>query len=122
MVTRSLGVPSCLLQIDPNPCVFGSGVSRLIASAVCRVPRAAPRNSLPVIVQSAHPSISMKWLLFMFRKVIPEIATPLLCPEMMARELRTLAMSITERPPPAPVIVMSDAPPCPPTARFFLPS
>ena len=63
----------------------------------------------------------MKWLLFICWKVIPEIVTSRLCPAMIARESRTLARSITERPPPAPAIVIPDAPSWPPTAPFFLP-
>ena len=87
IVTRSLGVASCLVHTDLNPPVRGSGVSRLIASAVSRVPPAASRNSLPAMVQSAQPSISMKWLLFICRNVIPEIVTPRLCPAMIANVL-----------------------------------
>ena len=90
--------------------MFGSGVSRLIASAVSRVPPAASRNSLPAIVQSAQPSISMKWLLFIRRNVIPEMLTPRLCPAMIANVSYRLAMSITEDPPPAPAIVMLASP------------
>ncbi len=121
IVTRSLAVPSCVLHTDPKPPVRGSGVSRLIASAVSREPRAASRNSLPEISQSEQASISMKWLLFIRVKVIPEIVTSRLCPAMMASELRTSARSITDRPPPAPAIVMPEAPSWPPTAPFFLP-
>ena len=77
---------------------------------------------MPVIAQSAQASISMKWLLFIRWKVMPEIVTSRLWPAMMARELRTLARSITDRPSPAPAIVMPEAPLWPPTAPFFLPS
>ena len=85
LVTRSFGVASWLLHTELNPCVFGSGVSRLIASAVSRVPPAASRNSLPEMVQSAQASSSMKWLLFIRLNVMPEIVTFRLCPAMIAK-------------------------------------
>ena len=87
IVTPSLGVASCLLHTEPNPCVFGSGVSKLMASAVSRVPPAASRNSLPEMVQPAQLSNSTKWLLFMRLNVIPEIVTLRLCPAMIPRVL-----------------------------------
>ena len=74
------------------------------------------------MVQSAQPSISMKWLLFIRRNVIPEIETPRLCPAMIARVSYRSAMSITDAPPPAPAIVMLASPSWPPTAPDTLPS